>query len=123
MSNPTLIVTQLPGLLYYIRCVADILQSNERRGYCSVPAYEVGSKYYIGKKHWRPPLNDVSDLLLMGRKGPTSKRKVEFRVFSTKRRKMRGCGHILERFGDDQTLAVARGLEQHFGYSYLLRWR
>jgi len=64
-----------------------------------------------------PPKDTAKDWLLV--RGPNNRPKFEpFRM----QHRFRGCGFQAERFGDNKTMVLTQGDEQHVGYTLLLTW-
>jgi len=98
-----------------------VLQSDERTGYCAVVGKTLND-YWPGVRppiEWVPPLNVVPDLLFVGSGTPDGG--VSFTKVEIERRG-NGCGGLLRKFGNDQTLIVARGRILHYGFNYLYSW-
>jgi len=85
---------------------------------------------YVSVANWdcdkstsRVPTVDRSrDLLLVGRgRDPANPAKLSFDRVQMES-KLRGCGGLVKKFGNDQTLVLAEGSHFSTGYGYLLEW-
>lgn len=69
---------------------------------------------------WQPPFDEAPDLLLIGQGGNYSKSQ-RFQTVKM-RNEMRGCGYIVEKFGDNKTMLISNANGGHLGNTGILSW-
>jgi len=106
-----------------------VVQTNTREGYCSIKPSDGLWEWWgdNGSKTKRypdasfvPPLDTAPDVVLVGGPAGTSGGVTFTKVEMS--HQGRGCGGMVEKFGNDRTLMLVEGDFFHPGFSYSLEW-
>lgn len=104
-----------------------VVQANEKHGYCATGSAELVKKYFGGRVNppdsYMPPIDKAQDVLMIadGKKYNNNNNQIGFQKVKMNHARP-GCGGIVERFGNMQTISLAQGRPLHLGHNLILEW-